>query len=99
MSFPIRHHHSTRRSLSLAILNAVVIWSLASCGDKKADELAGEKGAVLTRSLSGQPGSLDPQRAEDVFYVASLTGQPLDEQAATRLQQKLSGQLDRRAAA
>jgi [protein-PII] uridylyltransferase len=39
------------------------------------------------------------ERAEDVFYLASLTGQPLDEQAAARLQQKLSGQLDRRAAA
>jgi [protein-PII] uridylyltransferase len=39
------------------------------------------------------------ERAEDVFYLASLQGQPLDEQAAARLQQKLSGQLDRRAAA
>jgi [protein-PII] uridylyltransferase len=39
------------------------------------------------------------ERAEDVFYVASLNGQPLDEAAATRLQQKLSGTLDRRAAA
>jgi [protein-PII] uridylyltransferase len=39
------------------------------------------------------------ERAEDVFYLASLAGQPLDEQAATRLQQKLSGTLDRRAAA
>jgi hypothetical protein len=34
-----------------------------------------------------------------VFYVASLSGQPLDEQAANRLQQRLSGALDRRAAA
>ncbi len=39
------------------------------------------------------------ERAEDVFYLASLAGQPLDEAAATRLQQKLSGALDRRAAA
>jgi len=39
------------------------------------------------------------ERAEDVFYLASLAGQPLDEAAATRLQQKLSGSLDRRAAA
>jgi [protein-PII] uridylyltransferase len=39
------------------------------------------------------------ERAEDVFYVASLSGQPLDEQAANRLQQRLSGALDRRAAA
>jgi len=34
-----------------------------------------------------------------VFYFASLNGQPLDEAAATRLQQKLSGSFDRRAAA
>jgi [protein-PII] uridylyltransferase len=39
------------------------------------------------------------ERAEDVFYVASLNGQPLDEGSASRLQQKLSGALDRRAAA
>src|SRR6186713_1123435 len=39
------------------------------------------------------------ERAEDVFYLASLAGQPLDEAAATRLQQRLSGTLDRRAAA
>jgi [protein-PII] uridylyltransferase len=39
------------------------------------------------------------ERAEDVFYLASLSGSPLDEQAAARLQQKLSGALDRRAAA
>jgi hypothetical protein len=34
-----------------------------------------------------------------VFYLASLSGQPLDEPAATRLQHRLSGTLDRRAAA
>jgi [protein-PII] uridylyltransferase len=39
------------------------------------------------------------ERAEDVFYLASLSGQPLDEAAATRLQHRLSGTLDRRAAA
>ena len=39
------------------------------------------------------------ERAEDVFYLASLSGSPLDEAAATRLQQRLSGALDRRAAA
>ena len=39
------------------------------------------------------------ERAEDVFYLASLAGLPLDEAAATRLQQRLSGTLDRRAAA
>jgi [protein-PII] uridylyltransferase len=39
------------------------------------------------------------ERAEDVFYLASLSGSPLDEAAAARLQQKLSGALDRRAAA
>ena len=30
------------------------------------------------------------ERAEDVFYLASLAGAPLDEAAATRLQQRLS---------
>jgi [protein-PII] uridylyltransferase len=39
------------------------------------------------------------ERAEDVFYLASLSGSPLDEAAAQRLQQKLTGALDRRAAA
>ncbi len=39
------------------------------------------------------------ERAEDVFYLASLSGAPLDEEAAARLQQRLSGALDRRAAA
>ena len=39
------------------------------------------------------------ERAEDVFYLASLAGAPLDEAASTRLQQRLSGALDRRAAA
>jgi [protein-PII] uridylyltransferase len=39
------------------------------------------------------------ERAEDVFYLASLTGAPLDDEAANRLQQRLSGTLDRRAAA
>jgi len=39
------------------------------------------------------------ERAEDVFYLASLAGLPLDEAAANRLQQRLSGTLDRRAAA
>ena len=39
------------------------------------------------------------ERAEDVFYLASLSGSPLDDAAATRLQQRLTGALDRRAAA
>jgi [protein-PII] uridylyltransferase len=39
------------------------------------------------------------ERAEDVFYLASLAGQPLDEQASARLQQRLAGTLDRRVAA
>ncbi len=39
------------------------------------------------------------ERAEDVFYLAALSGSPLDEAAAQRLQQKLTGALDRRAAA
>jgi [protein-PII] uridylyltransferase len=39
------------------------------------------------------------ERAEDVFYVAALNGQPLDEAAATRLQQALFQALDQRVAA
>ncbi len=39
------------------------------------------------------------ERAEDVFYVAALNGQPLDEAAGTRLQQRLRQELDQRVAA
>jgi [protein-PII] uridylyltransferase len=39
------------------------------------------------------------ERAEDVFYVATLNGQPLDEAAGTRLQQRLLDALDQRVAA
>ncbi len=39
------------------------------------------------------------ERAEDVFYVAGLNGQPLDEAASARLQQALLQALDQRVAA
>jgi [protein-PII] uridylyltransferase len=39
------------------------------------------------------------ERAEDVFYVAALNGQPLDEAAGTRLQQRLRQELDQSVAA
>ena len=36
------------------------------------------------------------ERAEDVFHVTDDKGQPLDEDARRRLQEKLTGALDRR---
>ena len=39
------------------------------------------------------------ERAEDVFYVTDDRGQPLDEDARLRLQDKLTESLDRREAA
>lgn len=52
-------------SLSLAVVALVT----ASCGRQEPARQAtdGAQPLVLTRSLSGQPGSLDPQRAEDAF--------------------------------
>src|SRR5262245_24986541 len=51
---------------SLVLLGALL---LPACGGSKApDRVASvQQPSVLNRSLSGQPGSLDPQRAEDAF--------------------------------
>jgi ABC-type oligopeptide transport system substrate-binding subunit len=44
---------------------ALAIWSCSDVGPK--DLTAHDNVSKLTRGLSGQPGSLDPQRAEDIF--------------------------------
>lgn len=47
---------------------AIVATTLASCGNRSHDEAAGGLDSLtLTRSIGGQPGSLDPQLAEDAF--------------------------------
>jgi oligopeptide transport system substrate-binding protein len=52
------------RAAVLVALAAVVV----SCGDSATDRQPGRPAPlVLTRSIGGQPGSLDPQRAEDAF--------------------------------
>lgn len=61
---------SARRLRFAALCLVAALATLASsCGDRKpADESsAGSEPTVLRRSLGGQPGSLDPQRAEDAF--------------------------------
>ena len=52
-----------------ALLLAVVVLGVASCDQgTSADRLIGKAEQLqLTRGLAGQPGSLDPQRAEDAF--------------------------------
>ena len=52
-------------------VTAIVIASLAcwivSCENRQAEPTNNSAPTVLTRTLGGQPGSLDPQRAEDAF--------------------------------
>jgi oligopeptide transport system substrate-binding protein len=60
---------SRRWSLAAVLLAASAALLTSACGDR-APRQAGEAGAearVLRRGLGGQPGSLDPQRAEDAF--------------------------------
>jgi ABC-type oligopeptide transport system substrate-binding subunit len=47
----------------------VIALGSASCGQDTPQGHTSEaaKPLVLTRSIGGQPGSLDPQRAEDAF--------------------------------
>ena len=54
---------------TLVILLAVVALGVASCGqDERTGRPTGKaEQRQLTRGLAGQPGSLDPQRAEDAF--------------------------------
>ncbi len=55
----------------MAAMAALVVIALgsASCGQDTPQRHASEaaRPLVLTRSIGGQPGSLDPQRAEDAF--------------------------------
>ena len=55
--------------VTVTILFAVVALAVTSCGkDDAAGRPTGEAELLkLTRGLAGQPGSLDPQRAEDAF--------------------------------
>jgi [protein-PII] uridylyltransferase len=55
--------------------------------------LAGRVDVVTARILT------IGERAEDVFHVTDDRGQPLDEEARRRLQETLTGALDRRDAA
>jgi ABC-type oligopeptide transport system substrate-binding subunit len=56
-----------RKRLLAFILAAATVLALSCGGDRARDSRASAKPVVLTRSLAGQPGSLDPHRAEDVF--------------------------------
>jgi oligopeptide transport system substrate-binding protein len=57
---------SARAALLLAAVSAI---SLGSCGDRKSGQPgdSASETRILRRGLGGQPGSLDPQRAEDAF--------------------------------
>jgi len=60
---------ASRSACAALILAAASAISLGSCGDGKSgqpDDSASET-RILRRGLGGQPGSLDPQRAEDAF--------------------------------
>jgi len=57
------------KGATATILIAVIAIELASCSkDEAAGRATGRaETLLLTRGLAGQPGSLDPQRAEDAF--------------------------------
>ena len=64
-----RFWSATAGRVAALCLLALAVLLTVSCAK---DETAGHPGGarqplVLTRGLSGQPGSLDPQRAEDAF--------------------------------
>ena len=89
MRLPI--YLSSANSLRLTVLLLVVSVAVASasCGSNApgSKEGAGSAPLVLRRGLGGQPGSLDPQRAEDAFsfdvlrdlYEALTTSSPSGE--------------------
>ncbi len=61
--------HATWPRLLAALLVSLATSTAGSCGGADAPGIAtgGAEPSVLTRGLGGQPGSLDPQRAEDAF--------------------------------
>lgn len=46
---------------------ALALVLVSGCGTRAPDEAQGAQAQVLRRGLGGQPGSLDPHRAEDAF--------------------------------
>ena len=58
---------TSRRVTVRAVLLLSVLLLAACGGDTRQHGASARQPLVLTRSLSGQPGSLDPQRAEDAF--------------------------------
>ncbi len=57
---------ATRHS-TVVLLAAILSFGCASCGEGTPESELARAGRVLTRAIGGQPGSLDPQRAEDAF--------------------------------
>ena len=56
------------RVAALCLIAGAVLVTVSCAKDETAGHSGGAvQSLVLTRSLSGQPGSLDPQRAEDAF--------------------------------
>jgi ABC-type oligopeptide transport system substrate-binding subunit len=55
------------RLTSFAVIAAIAVLSISACGDDAPDSTNGAQLLVLRRGLGGQPGSLDPHRAEDAF--------------------------------
>ncbi len=57
-----------RRAIAALVL-AIAAFSVASCGrhESSGSTSSSADTLILTRGLGGQPGSLDPQRAEDAF--------------------------------
>ena len=58
---------SARPTLNRIFCLAVLAWLAASCGAPTGAPAGQADTLTLTRSIGGQPGSLDPQRAEDAF--------------------------------
>lgn len=58
---------TSRRVTVRAVLLLSALLLAACGGDTQQHGASARQPLVLTRSLSGQPGSLDPQRAEDAF--------------------------------
>lgn len=55
------------RLMTFAAIAATAALSITACGGDAPDTADAAKPLVLRRGLGGQPGSLDPHRAEDAF--------------------------------